>query len=173
MDTDNILGVIGLLLLIGYVAWDMPPTIERSAGKVTIRYAWWVRCYFLVAAFAIPLGITVLGIYKEPKGSEMGCFIGLYALFGVLSVPWWWMTTRFAATISDAGLECHSPWRGKRFVPWSEVVGLTRSEVVQWDVLQTRDGYRFRIPWQAVPGLPLLQSSIDHHVRRNQPRNKG
>jgi hypothetical protein len=170
MSSDNILGVIGLLCLVVFVAWDMRPAIERSAGKVILRYAWWVRCFFLASAFVIPLGITLLGISKEPKNpADLRAFIGLYALFAVLSVPSWWMTTRFSLTITAAGLECRSPWRGRRFVAWDEVVALTPSQAIQWHILQTSSGYRFCIPNQGVPGLTLLQEMVDRLAPNRKP----
>jgi hypothetical protein len=165
METHNILGAVGLLLLVLYAAWDIPGAIERDGERVTLRYAWWVRCYFLFAAFAIPVGITLLAIVKEPRDTgEMWSLCGLYALFGVLGVPSWWMTTRFALEISPAGLVCRSPWRGSRFVPWEKVDRLCQGEMVQWYILRSRDGYAFRFPYQCVPGLPLLLEEMKKHA---------
>jgi len=38
-----------------------------------------------------------------------------------------------------------SPWRGRRQIPWSEVISHDYSRVNQWLVIQTRHGGRARV----------------------------
>ena len=150
----NILGVLGGLALLSWVAWDMPASIEGVGDKLTLRYNRWVRGYFLFAAFGIPLGLTVLAIVNRPKDDEeMWCLLFLYLLFAVLTLPCWWETMCFSLTISSAGLECGSPWRGRRFVPWNDVVRVSRNKIYKWYVVETRSGYCVRVPQQLIPGL--------------------
>jgi hypothetical protein len=163
VSRENILGAVGILCLLAWVARDMPPTIRRESGKTTIRYAFWVRCFYLFSAFALPLALTLWAIVNRPEEGEMWCLLASYALFAFLTGPVWWMVTRFALTISDEGLECHSPWRRTRFVKWSEIEEVTFGEMGRWYVLRAVDGYRFRVPQQAVPGLGDFLAAVGRH----------
>jgi hypothetical protein len=161
----NILGAVGALLLMLYVAVDMPPAVQAGPGStVTLRYARWWRVYLLLLAFAVPLAITLLARVRPPRHEEeTNPLLRLFALFCGLSLPMWWATTNFSLTISPEGLVCGSPWRGKRFVPWGDLVEVRHGMVVQWYVLRTRGGYCFRVPCECVPGLPLFLEAVARH----------
>src|SRR3984957_1429295 len=142
MAPINIIGVVGLILLLLYIAWDMPPAIEWRGEAVTLRYARGLRWFALFAACAMPLLITVIAIGNPPKEPGDGwIIIGTYVLFGVSSGYLLLETVGFAVTITDKGLQCQSGWRRRRFVPWEEIVDLTAAEMSKHFVLRTRGGY--------------------------------
>jgi hypothetical protein len=165
----NILGAVGILGLLTWIAIDMPPAIQREEGKTTIRFAFWIRCFYLFYAFAIPLGLTLMAIVHRPPPEEMWCLFASYALIGFISWPMWWIVTRFALSISADGLECHSPWRRKRFVKWDELKEVTYGVVGRWYVLRARSGYRFRVSGldhifgKLAPGLDDFQAAVAQH----------
>jgi hypothetical protein len=163
LSFENILGAVGLLSLLVWIAWDMPPAIKRESSTTTIRYTFWVRCFYLFGSFAIPLGLTLLAIVNRPREDEMWCLFLSYALYGILNLPMWWIVTRWGVTISERGLECRSPWRRRRFVTWDEIVDVTYGEVGKWYILRTRDGYRFRVPQQMIPGVHDFLQAVSQH----------
>jgi hypothetical protein len=165
LSSDNILGALGLLVLLVWIALDMPAGVERRrGGTTTLHYAAWVRWYFLFAAFAIPVGITLLAIVHKPKDDdEMIALYFVYALFAVISLPMWWLTTRFSLEISAKGLRCRSPWRGTRFVAWDEIVKLSRSEIWRCYFVEARGGYRFGVPDQMFPGVDYFLAALARH----------
>jgi hypothetical protein len=177
LSLENILGAVGILALLTWVARDMPGAIQREAGKTTLRYTFWVRCFYLYMAFAIPLGLTLLAIVHRPPPEEMWCLFASYALFAFLTGPMWWIVTRFALTISAEGLECRSPWRRTHFVKWDELEEVTYGLVGRWYVLSARSGYRFRVPDQMIPGLcDFLLAVMQHRpeaLRRFIPHTCG
>jgi hypothetical protein len=165
MSSENIVGAVGLLGLLLYLAWDMPPAIKRTGGSQTLRYARWLRWYSLFAALGIPLGITVLAIVFPPKDdSEEWAIAGVYALFAVPSTYLLLESIGFAVTITDKGLECRSGWHRRRFVPWKDVTGLTTSKITKHFVLLTRGGYRYRVPALLVPGLSDFLEAVHSHL---------
>jgi hypothetical protein len=170
MDAVNILGAVGWLGLIAWVAWDMPPAVEHQGGSITLRYSRWVRCYFLFAAFGIPLGFTVVAIFKPPENDgDLWAIAGLYALFGVLSLPFWWETIHFSLTISATGLECRSGWRGVRRAAWTDVASLFASEFGRWFLLRTHSGPVIRVPSQFMPGLSCFLEAVEKHAPLDRP----
>jgi hypothetical protein len=160
----NIIGIVGLVLLLLYIAADMPRAIERRGESITLRYTRSLRWFALFSACGMPLLITVILIGNPPKepGDEW-CIAGSYALFGVLCGYLLLETVGFAVTITDKGLECRSGWRRRRFVPWEEVTGLVPSEIMKNLVLRTRNGYRFRIPSQCIPGSKYFLDAMEAH----------
>jgi hypothetical protein len=157
MSFDNILGAIGGVCLMLFVAFDMPPATERTGDTITLRYARWVRIFYLFATFGVQLGITVLAIYLKPKDDEeMWCLFLSYMLFLILTTPMLWWVTRFSLTLSREGVEYRSHIWGRRFIAWDEVADLSPSQVVQWYILRTHSGSKIRIPSQLVPGMDLL-----------------
>jgi hypothetical protein len=160
----NIIGIVGLVVLVFYVAADMKPAIERHGGSLTLRYARPLRWFALFTACGIPLLITLILIGNPPKdpGDEW-CIAGSYALFGVVCGYLLVETAGLSVTITERGLECRSGWRRRRFVPWEDVNGLTVPEITKHFVLHARGGYRFRVPMQLVPGLADFLTAVGAH----------
>ncbi len=165
MAPINIIGVVGLIVLLLYIAADMRPAIEWRGESLILRYARWLRWFALFAACAMPVLITVIVIGNPPKEPGDGwIIIGNYVLFGVLSGYLFLETVGFSVTITVKGLECKSGWRRRRFVPWEEITGLTTGVVTKRFVLRTRGGYRYHVPMQLVPGLGYFLAAVKKHL---------
>lgn len=144
--------VIGFLGLLMWAAQRGRP-VAGPGGTLVFRHSLLLRGFSLLMAFGIPIGITVLMFFNPPKNeSDVGAIIGLYALFGLLSAPLLWESMRFALTVTPAGLDCRSPWRGRRFLPWEDVKEVSYNATNSWFVIRARDGWKFR-PSILVPGL--------------------
>jgi hypothetical protein len=165
MSAINIIGIVGLLALLLYIAHDMPRAIEPRGDSLTLRYARGLRWYALFTACGMPILLTTIAIGNPPKERGDGWIIAAsYLLFVVLCGYLLLETVGFAVTITDRGLECRSGWRRRRFVPWEEITGLTTAPLTKRYVLLTRSGYRYRVPMQLVPGLPSLLAKVEAHL---------
>jgi hypothetical protein len=158
------LAVVGFLSLLAWAAHRGRPRIDPHTGALLFRHSIVLRGFAFFSAFVIPLGITVLVFFKPPKDEgDVWAILGLYGLFGVLSAPLLWEATRFSLVVSPDGLDCRSPWRPRRFVPWDEVVGLSYSQINSWFVLRTADGWKFRV-LGLVPGLSQFLEQVERHL---------
>jgi hypothetical protein len=156
------------LLLLLYVAWDMPASLERAGGKVTLRPCRWVRCLFLFAAFGLPVAIMVVTTVDPPR-SEVDTWVLFFSLVlaGVLLVPVWWWFTRISLTISAEGLLCRCAW-SSRLVPWDEVSLRSHGGVFGGHVLEIRGrSWWVCLSEARIPGVDLLLAALEQH-RRDQ-----
>jgi hypothetical protein len=157
--------VIGMLALLMWAARIGRPRVDPETGALLFRHSAIFRGFSLFAAFGIPLGITVLVIFHPPKKEgDVGAIISIYALFAVLSAPLLWESMRFALTVSAEGLDCRSPWRGRRFIAWDEVQDISFSKINSWFIIRAADGWKFRVS-TFVPGLTHFLEACEDHLR--------
>ena len=155
--------IIGVLVggILGLMVWAAKrgrPKLDAETGVVWFRHSALFRGFSLFMGFGIPLAITALLLYKPPKNrTDVLAVIGLYALFGALSAPLVWESLRYALGISKDGLDCRSPWRASRFVPWNRVESLSYSTMNSWFIIHTKDRWNFRVS-VFVPGLSIFLS---------------
>ena len=153
--------IIGVLVggILGLMVWAAKrgrPKLDAETGVVWFRHSALFRGFSLFMGFGIPLAITALLLYKPPKNrTDVLAVIGLYALFGALSAPLVWESLRYALGISKDGLDCRSPWRASRFVPWNRVESLSYSTMNSWFIIHTKDRWNFRVS-VFVPGLSIF-----------------
>jgi hypothetical protein len=153
--------VLGLFL---WVAQRGKPKVDRETGALLFRHSVLLRGFALVAAFGIPLALTVLVLLSPPKKEgDVYAVAGLYGLFGVLSAPLLWEALRFALVVSPEGLECRSPWRGLRFLAWDEVAEVSFSAMNSWFVIRAEGGWKFRVSL-LVPGLNAFLEQCEKHL---------
>jgi hypothetical protein len=155
--------VIGFLGLLMWAAQRGRP-VEGPGGTLVFRHGLLLRGFAMVMAFGIPLGITILVLFNPPKKEgDLTAIVCLYALFGVLSAPLLWEAMRFSLTVSPEGLDCRSPWRGHRFLPWEEVKEVSYNATNSWFVIRARDGWKFR-PSILVPGLAKFLEACERRL---------
>jgi hypothetical protein len=154
--------VIGFLGLLMWAAQRGRPATDPRTGALLFRHSGLFRGFSLFMAFGIPLGITVLVLFKPPeKQSDVYAIAGIYGLFFLLSFPLLWESMGFALGVTDEGLDCKSPWRGRRFVYWDEVVEVSFSGGNF--VIRAADGYKFRVS-TFVPGLTAFLQRCERHL---------
>jgi hypothetical protein len=106
----------------------------------------------------------VLVLFNPPKKEgDVYAVAFLYGLFGVLSAPLLWEALRFALVVSPEGLDCRSPWRGRRFLAWDEVAEVSFSAMNSWFVVRGADGWKFRVS-VLVPGLNAFLEQCEKHL---------
>jgi hypothetical protein len=140
------------------------PTIISDEGTLLFRYSVLFRGFARFAMFGIPLAITALGFSRPPKNQDdLRAFIGMYALFAVLTIPLWWEATRFALILTTEGLDYLSPWRGRQFIAWDEIEELSYSLLCQWFIVRAKDGRRIRVS-MLVSGVSAFLAECEQHL---------
>jgi hypothetical protein len=160
--------VAGFLGLLMWVAQRGKPTVsfdpDQIAGTLVFRHSWLFRGFALFAGIGIPLAITVLVVFNPPKNpGDVYAILGLYGLFILLSAPLLWESWRFAVYVSPKGIECRSPWRPGRFLPWRDIEEVSFSPMNSWFVIRSTDGWKFRIH-TLVPGLSQFLEQCEQHL---------
>jgi hypothetical protein len=161
-------GIIGLIVVgfLGLLMWAAErgkPKVD-SDGTLIFRHSLLFRCFSVFMAVAVPVGIIVLAILKPPqKESEFWAMMGLCIGFAVLIAPLLWESLRFALFVSPEGIECRSPWRGSRFLPWKDVEEVSFRASNSWFVIRAKDYYKFRIHI-LVPGLSQFLEQCEQHL---------
>jgi hypothetical protein len=160
--------VLGMLGLTFWAARGRRVAADERLGELLLRHPLVLRIFAVVIGVGVPVGILVLSIVFPPKDEgEMGAIFGVHALFAALSAPLLLESFRFALVLTPEGLDCRSPWRGRRFVPWPEVESITYSNAGSWFLIQAQDGYRFRLP--LVTGrLDRFLERCEEHLRPDQ-----
>jgi hypothetical protein len=101
---------------------------------------------------------------KPPtKEGELWALLGLCIGFTLLIAPLLWESWRFALFVSPEGIECRSPWRPGRFLPWRDIEEVSFSRANSWFVLRSKDNWKFRIHI-LVPGLSQLLEQCERHL---------
>src|SRR5262249_29349375 len=155
---------VGLLGLLLWAAGQRRPVAAPGTGILVFRHGPLLRGFTLAAAFGIPLAITALAVVNPPKDrGDVMAIAGLYVLFAALSAPLLWEAMRFCLVTSPQGLGCHSPWRGRRSLPWAQVREVSYREANSWFVIHSRAGWKFHVPlW--VPRLSLFLEQCERHL---------
>jgi hypothetical protein len=165
MAPINIVGALGLVALLLYLAWNMAPSIERKDDAVTFRYTLGMRRLALLLGFGSLLGLTILAIVHPPQDrGEMWVIYTFYMFFGVMCAAMIRETSGFAVRITEKGLDCRPAFRCRRFVTWDEVARISSGQMNKDFVLCTHGGYRFRIPAVFMPDLDLFLAEIEKRL---------
>jgi hypothetical protein len=155
--------VVGFLGLLLWAAQRGKPAVAAD-GTLIFRHSWLFRGFALFGGIGIPLAITVLVIFNPPKKPGDGyAILGLYGLFILLSAPLLWESWRFAVYVSPQGIECRSPWRPGRFLPWSDIEEVSFQTTNTWFVIRSKDDWKFRIHLM-VPGLSQFLEQCEQHL---------
>ena len=139
------------------------PVVDDRTGARVYQYGAEMKAIGWVGAVGFPLVVLFAAVLHPPNDEEVIYALLCIAFGPVLGVYLLWESLRYRLMVSDDGLDCRSPWRGHRFVPWSEVDRLSYSKALKWFVVHATDGWRFRIPI-LVNGVPTLLSEFQRYV---------
>jgi len=152
-----------LKVLLGVANRERAKT-DTATGKLQLRYGGLYRGFAIFAAFGIPFCITVLLIVAPQwNKDDLAGKIAMYLLFAGLGLPLFWESSRFSCTVSSEGLNCNSPWRGTRFIAWTQIKKLSYNPFCSWFIIRTIDGYKFRIH-NLASGIPQFLDECDKHL---------
>jgi hypothetical protein len=171
--SEAIAGLITLLLIAGTVgavlaqlnwaAMRARPRSDPRRGIVAFRSVAALRwgASLVGVGFSSFLGLM---LYRDPPRDftdwcgVVTAFLLAGFIFGLA-----WDAIGFGLVVTPQGLDCHSPWRGRRFVEWDEVSALTYFKAGPYFVIHTHGGYRFRVP-MLVGGLGQFLECMEQHL---------
>ncbi len=134
---SGVIGGILATLLMSWLATRVVPAARVRNGRHVVEYrlpakiAGW---FFL--ALALFIAYAALNAFPEQR-ILAACVGGTLSLVGLyLFVEVHFVRVEF----DDDYIYAFAPWRGRRVIPWSAVVGHSYSAVNRWHILKTR-GY--------------------------------
>jgi hypothetical protein len=139
----SVMAFLGLLMA---AAQRGRPRVDPQTGSLLFQHSWLFRGFSLFMAIGVPIGLTALVLFHPPKNNgDLAAILGLFGGFAALIAPLLWESLRFGLVVSPTGLDCRSPWRRGRFIPWGEVKELSYSAVNSWFIIHASDGWKFRV----------------------------
>jgi hypothetical protein len=137
---------------------------ERGPGATVLRYpgVWQVLAWTLLL---VPLaGIFALAAFSPPRPDDLKWFVGLVLGFGALGLALVLEIRGVAHRLRPDGLERVTPWRPRRFLPWSRLTVLRYSESMQSFRLVTDQGDGTWLS-QYLSGLGAFAAAVLAQVR--------
>src|SRR5689334_9550850 len=116
---------LAIALGVGYV-WVLVAAARRGAprtdpatGALTFRHGPALRWFAVFALFGAELLFAVWALLHHEQAARFAAPLALGAVvLGLAGALLCWEAYRFAVTVTDRELDCRSPWRGRRVVPW-------------------------------------------------------
>lgn len=161
----GVFGLLGLLARAGRLGVPKP-----GSQTLLLRYSPMFRGLTYVAAFCVPVGLTVLVTIFPPHGQARWYVFGLYVVVAVLGLPVVWEASRFYLFVTPGGLECRSPWRGVRYMEWDDLIAVEYSGINSWFVFRSAGGESIRVSG-FVAGVPSVLAEVEKRIPPAALRN--
>lgn len=133
-------------------------SLRRIQSKHGIRWLRHGTTARVCAGFGIATTV-VIAIDGVRRGTALGGAVAALA-FGTLTLPLFLLTFFWRVGYDLEGLYCVSPWRRNRFIPWSELTGVSFSSPRRQWILATRSQGIIRIN-EMIPGCGQLLSELE------------
>lgn len=147
------------------------PTPDPDAGSLVFRYPPLLRWGSVWFAVGILGAVTVMVVTHPPRDRGEAVVVVLsYAMFGAIAAALVWDALRFRLVVGPDGLDCRSPWRGRRFVRWAEVVGVSCNSPLGWIEVRTAGGRSVRVP-ALLGGVAAFLEACERRDTRCPPRH--
>jgi hypothetical protein len=141
---------------------------DTAAGTLVFRYPPLLRWGSVCFAVGVLGALTAAFVVHPPQDWEDTIAVILsYAMFGGLCGVLVWDTFRFRFEVSPDGIDCRSPWRPRRFIPWTEVTGVSFNSPTGWFEVRATDGRRARLP-ALVGGLEAFLEACERRLTPSQ-----
>jgi hypothetical protein len=140
-----LLGTIASLVIVRELYWPGLPKVNEAVGEHLVCYPTMHRIWAASLFFLLPLEYTLMSIHRPPGDGRAMAYVIYSGCISIctLAAAWYtWETMRWFV-ISKDGVDCHSPWQARRFVPWAEVRDITSSRN-HHAIIQAADGWKFR-----------------------------
>ena len=156
------LGFVGLLFVAA--RRGRPYQHDAATATTTLRHGLWLRAFAVFAFFGAELVLCVWLLVNPPPTARLaalpllgGVVLGLVGILLILEAY------RFAVTVSPTGIECRSPWKPRRVVPWGDVESVAFSRANLWFLLKFSSGGSFRVS-ALVPGVGHFLHVCETHL---------
>jgi endonuclease/exonuclease/phosphatase family metal-dependent hydrolase len=135
-----------------------------ASGRLHLRHGLLFRMYAggLFLGLELLLGSLVL-FFPPASNVATGLLVAAALVALVLGIILMWDASRFALTISQAGLECRSPWRGPRTIPWTDVERVSFSPANLWFAIEPKTGPPFHV-LAIVPGVSQFLAACEANL---------
>ncbi len=159
----------GFVWLLFAVARAAPP--YRVDGEtVVVRHGALLRAFAVLAFFGAPMLLGLWILFFPPRSeATLAPIIVAAVLLGVAGILLVWEAFQFQLTITPAGLECRSPWKGRFSHAWDRVTALEYSAVNAWFVVKFPDG-AFHVS-TLVPGVSRFLEECEGRLKPEQLAN--
>src|SRR5262245_43447993 len=162
----------GCVLVVGLLAacWmalrerkRVQPAIDPATGWLMFRHGIWFRLLAVQLAVGSQLMIVAMAVATPPRDAgEAWSMLGGIAIFAACGVPVMWEAVGFRMAVGPEGIDSHSPWRRRRFVPWGEVAEVAFKGDFAFH-LRTSDRYKFSVS-MFVPGLSAFLEACERYL---------
>lgn len=169
-----ILTMFGTLLVCIACVWlllftSRRKTVAKNAQGVLVLTHSRLFCILSVALFlGLLLLVATLAMWYPPVTPVSITLCGLAILtILILGVVLMWDAFQYSLTITSKGLDCISPWRGKRFIAWNDVKQIDFSDANLWFGVQPHQGPVFHVS-VFVPGCAQFLGECEANLKTEQ-----
>jgi hypothetical protein len=158
---------LGFVWLLFAVARAAPP-YRADGGTITLRHGQLLRAFAVLAFFGAPMLFALWVLFFPPRSNAtFAPAIVAAALLGLAGFLLVWEAFKFQLTLSPAGLDCRSPWKGRFSHAWEQVTALEYSTVNAWFVLKFQGNSEFHVS-TLVPGVSRFLEACEGRLKPEQ-----
>jgi hypothetical protein len=168
---STILALLGCLAILHEIYRPGLPAVKKAAGERLVCYGPLTRVGSWFALYLGPIFYTLMTIFPSRRFLECeedsSAFVSLCVVLPWLTLWPVWETTR-SLVVSPAGLDCRSPWKARRFLPWADVRKVTSPQsstslpTTGFYVIHAADGWRFFVSGE-VQGFQEFSNYCTRH----------
>jgi len=159
---------VGFVWLLFATARRGRPAADPATGALTFRHGAPLRWFAVFALFGAETLFGVWAVLYPEQAAKLAVPLAIgAATLGLAGALLCWEAYRFAVAVGPDGLDCRSPWRGRRVVPWAGVARVEFSPANAWFAFRFADGTAFRVP-AVVPGIGRLLEECERHLKPEQ-----
>ena len=157
---------VAMIVLWGVFFWlrsRQSDLAERGADAWILRYSGAWKALAVAFLAALPVGVALMMSVQPPGPDEV--WIARLALALIVGLPLLLAVEVFGVShrLSEAGVECRSPWSRRRSAGWQEIEALDFSPGMQWFVLRASGGVTVRLS-AYLSGLGTFAELVAAHV---------
>ena len=144
------------------------PIADPSTSSLVFRYQSPVRWGAVCFAVGVLGAVTAMIVAHPPQdGGDTVAAVLAYAMSGSLAAALVWDVFRFRLVVGPDGLDCRSPWRGRRLGRWEDVADVSFNSPRGWFEVRATDGRTARLP-AMVGGLGAFLEACERRLTPSQ-----
>ena len=133
---------LAYLVLSALILWPKAG-VDAERGEIALQHGGLLRGLGLFFS-VVPAAIVVLAFVTQAKGEDIYAILGLLVFMTILDSLLLLEAFRARLVISSEGVRQESPWRGRHYLRWNEIVEMQYSEMNHWFLLLGTDGRKIR-----------------------------
>jgi endonuclease/exonuclease/phosphatase family metal-dependent hydrolase len=161
---------LGFVWLLFAVARAVPP-YRVDGDTIVLRHGQLLRAFAVLAFFGAPMVFGLWILFFPPRSNAtLAPIVVAAALLGLAGFLLVWEAFKFQLTVSPAGLDCRSPWKGRFSQTWDQVTALEYSSANAWFTLKFQGGGAFHVS-ALVPGVSRFLEACEGRLKPEQLAN--